>query len=113
MKIEELRDKSILILGLGEEGRSSLRYLRAAFPKKSLGVADQLPLEKLPPDLQTTIRKDSRVQINLGPGYLASLEAYDVIIKAPGIPVIHPEYQHAVKAGKIITSQTAIFFANF
>jgi UDP-N-acetylmuramoylalanine--D-glutamate ligase len=113
MKIAELRDKTILILGLGQEGRSSLQYLRAAFPEKPLGVADQLPLEKLPPEVQTLLREDSRVQAHLGLGYMASLAAYDVIVKTPGFPVIHPDYQRAVKAGKIITSQTAIFFANF
>jgi UDP-N-acetylmuramoylalanine--D-glutamate ligase len=113
MKIEELREKTILILGLGQEGRSSLRFLRAVFPEKTLGVADQLPLEKLSREFAERIQKDAHLRVHLGPGYLTSLAEYDVIVKTPGFPVVHPEYQRVVKSGKIITSQTAIFFANF
>ena len=113
MKLSELQDQSVLILGLGEEGRSSLRYLRAAFPEKAFGVADQLPLEKLSEKTQELLRQDPRLQLHLGPGYLSSCAAYDVIVKSPGIPVIVPEYKAAVRAGKIITSQTALFFDNF
>jgi UDP-N-acetylmuramoylalanine--D-glutamate ligase len=113
MKLSEFQDQSVLILGLGEEGRSSLRYLRAAFPDKTFGVADQMPLEKLGDKTQELIRQDPRLQLHLGPGYLSSCAAYDVIVKSPGIPVILPEYKEAVRAGKIITSQTALFFDNF
>ena len=113
MRIEALRDKKILILGLGQEGRSSLRFLRARFPEKQIGVADQQPLENFPEELRLELRGDERIKAHLGPGYLASLADYEVIVKTPGFPVVHPEYRHAVKAEKIITSQTAIFFANF
>jgi UDP-N-acetylmuramoylalanine--D-glutamate ligase len=102
-----------LILGVGEEGRSSLRYLRAAFPEKTFGVADRLPLEKLDEKARELVRQDPRLELHLGPGYLSSCAAYDVIVKSPGIPVILPEYKEAVRAGKLVTSQTALFFANF
>ena len=38
---------------------------------------------------------------------------YDVIVKSPGIPVILPQYQEALRAWRPVTSPTAIFFANF
>jgi UDP-N-acetylmuramoylalanine--D-glutamate ligase len=113
VKISELGDKSTLILGFGAEGRSSLRYLRSSFPEKVVGVADQLALEEMPADAREQLRQDTRLRLHLGAGYLSSLSDYDVVVKSPGIPVIHPEYQRAVAAGKIIASPTSLFFANF
>ncbi|MCZ6752138.1 MAG: Mur ligase family protein, partial [Acidobacteria bacterium] len=106
-------DKSILILGLGREGRSSWDYLRAAFPEKTLGLADQLPREKLSQEIAERIAQDPRLRLHLGEGYLASLPEYEVIVKSPGIPVALPAYREAVRTGMQITSHTALFFANF
>jgi UDP-N-acetylmuramoylalanine--D-glutamate ligase len=113
VNISDLCDKSVLILGLGVEGRSTLRFLRAAFPEKTLGLADQHPLGKLSAETRALIERDSHVRKHLGDGYLGSLAGYDVIIKSPGIPVNLPAYQKALAAGKQITSQAALFFANF
>ena len=113
MKIADLRDPPILILGLGQEGRSTWAFLRAEFPEKVLGVADQAPLEKLSLETQALLREDGRVRAHLGSGYLASLGDYEIIVKSPGIPLLQPALQQAARAGKKITSQTAIFFANF
>ena len=111
--LNQLRDKSILILGLGVEGRSTLRFLRAPFPDKTLGLADQQPLEKLPAATRELIAQDTRLRLHMGKRYLESLGDYDVIVKSPGISVTLPEYREALAAGKQITSQTALFFANF
>ena len=112
MRLHELRDKTILILGLGREGQSTWRYLRAAFPEKILGLADQLPLEQLESEVAEKIRSDSHLRLHLGPDYLESLTEYDAIVKSPGIPVTLPALRQAVEARKQITSHTAIFFAN-
>jgi UDP-N-acetylmuramoylalanine--D-glutamate ligase len=109
----DLRDKSVLILGLGAEGRSTLRFLRGAFPEKILGLADQQPLEKLSAESRTLIEQDSHVHMHLGEGYLGSLAGYDVIVKSPGISVTLPGYREALAARKQVTSQAALFFANF
>ena len=81
MNLSQLHDPSILILGLGREGRSTWRFLRVAFPEKVLGVADRLPLEQLPPEAAALIQHDNRTRLRLGPDYLASLAEYDVIVK--------------------------------
>lgn len=112
MQLLTLKDKSVLILGLGQEGRSTLKWLRAAFPEKTFGVADQLPLEQLPHETQQLIQQDGRLRLHLGSGYLGSLAEYEVIVKAPGIPVILPAYRQAVERGQCFTSHTALFFAN-
>ncbi|MCH8268762.1 MAG: hypothetical protein IH846_14710, partial [Acidobacteria bacterium] len=106
MKLAELPEKSILILGLGREGRSSWQYLRAAFPEKTLGLADQLPREKLSKEIAERIAQDPRLRLHLGEDYLASLPEYEVIVKSPGIPVALPAYREAVRTGGRITSHT-------
>ncbi|MEK9135456.1 MAG: Mur ligase family protein [Patescibacteria group bacterium] len=86
MKLNELKDKKILILGFGKEGRDTLLFLKKLFPKKKIGIADQ----------------------KFGKDYLDKIGDYDVIIKSPGIPfkkIPRPD------VGKI-TTQTEIFFDN-
>lgn len=81
---------SILVLGLGREGRSTLELLSKILPKNKIGIADQ----------------------NKGKDYLEKIKDYDVIIKSPGIPYF-PELTRAKEQGKIITSATQIFFDIF
>ena len=112
MKLSDLDAPSVLILGLGREGQSTWRFLRALFPDKILAAADRLPLAELPREAGDLLRGDARVRLHLGPDYLASLSDYDVIVKSPGIPVTLPEYARAVAAGRRITSQTDLFISN-
>lgn len=82
MKIEELKNKKILILGFGMEGKATWAFLKKYFPNQNIGVAD---------------KKD-------GPDYLDKQKDYDLVVKSPGIPkrlVTRP-----------YTTATNIFFAN-
>ena len=113
MKLDELKNKSnldtlrqnwcgasILILGFGREGQDTFKFLRKLFPNKVLGIADT----KIK-DLRFKIN-DKKIKWHLGKDYLKALKNYDIIIKAPGIPLkILPKI-----ALKKITSQTEIFF---
>ena len=90
MKLEDLKNKSILILGFSREGKDTLNFLKKHFPEKEVGVADR----------------------NDGQNYLDKLKDYEVIIKSPGIPYL-PEIKKAKDAGKIITSAASIFFDLF
>ncbi len=107
MKLEELKNKKILILGLGKEGKDTFEFLSKIFPGKIIGIADQNPNCKL----QATDRKLKRVKWYLGKSYLKALKNYDVIIKSPGVPIHLPEVERAYKEEKI-TSQTEIFLQN-
>lgn len=82
MKLKGLSNKNILILGFGKEGKATRAFLQTFVPTAVVSIADQ---------------KD-------GPDYLTGLEAYDVVIKAPGVlkRLVPVPY----------TTATNIFFAN-
>lgn len=102
MNLADLRDKSILVLGLGREGLSVLHFLKKKFPSKKIDVADIKEYLGLPENVGKTF---------FGENYLSPLSGYDVIIKSPGVPYF-VEIQRAKDTGKIITSSTDIFLGN-
>lgn len=106
MKITDLKDKKILILGLGKEGIDTFNFLRKAFPKKNLGLADVDRTKK------NIFKNKKNINLYLGKNYLKALKQgkYNLIIKSPGIkPDIISPY---INKKQIITSQTEIFFDN-
>ena len=112
MKIKELENKRILILGFGKEGVDTFVFLRKLFPKKVIGVGDKLEFENLGKKVKELLEPDRKAKLYFGKGYLKSLKKYQVIIKSPGIPPYLKELRQAKKEGKIITSQTEIFLQN-
>lgn len=91
MKLEELKQKKILILGYGKEGKDSFNALKKLFPKSIIEIAD----------------KNVKGIKHSGKDYLKHLDEYDVVIKTPGIPISR------IKTKALITTQTKIFFDNF
>jgi len=82
--LDNFKDKRILILGFGREGRDTLSFLKKIFPKKKIGIADR----------------------KFGKNYLKKIRDHDIVIKSPGIP-----FKILPKASlSKITSQTEIFF---
>jgi UDP-N-acetylmuramoylalanine--D-glutamate ligase len=110
MRLKHLENKSVVILGLGKEGMDNLKFLRQKFPDKTIGLADQLELEKFSKEKRKIIKSDKKTKLHLGKSYLKDLSRYDVIIKAPGVPLkkIGP---FLTKRQRLI-SQTEIFFDN-
>ncbi len=77
-----IKNKKILILGFGKEGKSTYRFIRKYYPNQKLFIADKntaLLIEN--PDLVD----DINVEVIVGDNYLDNLEQYDLIIKTPGI----------------------------
>jgi UDP-N-acetylmuramoylalanine--D-glutamate ligase len=107
MELEKLKNKKILILGLGKEGLDALNFLKKNCLAKKIGVADKNP------NCRKKIAKGkfSGVEWHLGENYLKALKKYDLIVKSPGIPIHLPEVEEAFERKKI-TSLTEIFFEN-
>jgi UDP-N-acetylmuramoylalanine--D-glutamate ligase len=108
MKLETLKNKKILILGFGREGKDTFEFLSKIFPENIFGIADKDKNCKL----KIENWKLRKTKWHLGENYLRALKYYDVIIKSPGIPIHLPEVERAFKEKKI-TSQTEIFFENY
>ncbi len=111
MIFPQLSKKDILILGLGREGESSLKFIRKLLPQKRIGLADKLIFEKLPPKAQLLIKRDKNLSLHLGKNYLRAIKRYDIIIKTPGIP--KKSLTPFLKNGQIITSQSEIFLEKY
>lgn len=112
MKIKDLGNKKILILGFGKEGMDSFVFLRKLFPQKIIGVGDRLGFEKLSKKAKEFLESDNKVKLHLGEDYLKSLKKYQIIIKSPGTSPYLKELKQARKKGGVVTSQTEIFLQN-
>lgn len=110
MQLENLKNKSLLILGFGKEGISSLNFFRRIFPKKVIGIGDRKDIKSLKPKIKDLLKKDKRLKLHFGKDYLKTLKSYDLIVKSPGIfpKVINP----FLRKKQMVTSQTEIFFNN-
>lgn len=64
MILHKLKDKKILIIGYGVEGKATHRFLRSHFPESVIGTTD---------------RKD-------GSDYLGKQKDFDIAIRSPGVP---------------------------
>jgi len=110
MNLDFLKNKRVLILGLGKEGESTFKLLRRRFPDKVFGLADQNEFSKLSVKIKQAIVNDKNVNLYLGNGYLATLENYEIIFKTPGISqkILEPFLRnpHAV------LSQTKLFLSD-
>lgn len=91
-----IKDKRILILGFGREGKSTYRRIRQAGGYASLAVADMAGARFL----------DPAVEILSGDNYMDTLDDYDLVFKSPGI--VLPKDPSAYTCQ--ITSQMQIFF---
>ncbi len=113
VKFADLEKQSVLILGLGQEGLSTYRFLRQMFPRKHFGLADRAGYDALSPQAKGVLTHNLDTEsLHLGGAYLECLSRYTVIIKSPGIPPTLPALQQAEALGTIVSSQTALFFNN-
>ena len=97
-----LKDKTILILGFGREGRSTLRFINENIPHAVVAIADQNPIPE-----DDVVKNTTTIT---GENYLDACKDYDGILKAPGV-IIKNDLDDATKAK--ITSQTDLFMQAF
>lgn len=92
--INYLKDKRILILGYGREGKSAVNFIQQNLPDAKFALADQNELAI------------DGVQVFCGADYLNAVKDFDIVIKSPGIPT-----RNFVAADQIqkVTSLTDLF----
>lgn len=103
--LDTLKNKRILILGFGREGRSTLRFLRTYLPEADVSVADaSLSLAE---ELALQFPKN---RLFLGPDYLQAVSRFDVVMQSPGVCLkdLPPLPDHVC-----ISSQTQLFLSAF
>lgn len=94
--IDYIKNKKILILGFGREGKSTFAYIRKHLPEKKLTIANESK-----PDI-----KAENVDIIYGEDYLKCLGDFDIVFKSPGIAFLDDNmYPEATE----ITCQTDMF----
>jgi len=94
--------RTVLLLGYGREGRSSLRLLRETCPGLKLTVADaDASITEKNPELNA-----EGISVVCGSGYLDNIGSYDLILKSPGVSFKNTEIK--INPEKI-SSQTDLF----
>ncbi|MBQ8183184.1 MAG: UDP-N-acetylmuramoyl-L-alanine--D-glutamate ligase [Clostridia bacterium] len=94
--IEYIKDKKILVLGFGREGKSTYNYIRKHLPEKKITIGD-----KNKPEIS-----DENVEVIFGEDYLRSLGDFDLVFKSPGIAFLEDDmYPETTE----ITCQTDMF----
>jgi UDP-N-acetylmuramoylalanine--D-glutamate ligase len=103
MKIA-LKDKKVLVLGLGETGLSALRWLNAQGAR--LSVADT---RDNPPGLDILKAELPNVAIHSGAFKASSFADVDLIVSSPGVPLSEPEIQAAIHRGVNVVGDVELF----
>ena len=89
------KNKKVLILGFGREGMSTYRFLRNMYPDMHLTIADKNEIKL----------DDKNVTLICGDSYMDSLNAFDIVMKSPGIAFLDVD----IKDGTLVTCQTDLF----
>jgi len=110
MKISQLKNKKIIILGLGVEGLDTYSFLRKNFPAKKLILADKRNLSSFDSKTQNTFKKDKYIELILGEDYLSKIKDAEVVIKTSGI--VLSSIKKYLNKTAIVTSQIELFFDN-
>jgi len=139
MRLNNLKNKKIAILGFGREGKSLLRFLRRReyaqittrinadknkilvnqrkYQRKS--ASKEKPeiwiLDRNPKIRQLCINnlwpsQDANINFQLGKNYLKNLDQFDIVFRSPGVPYNMPEIQKAIKKGVKFSSATQLSF---
>ncbi|MCX6252662.1 MAG: UDP-N-acetylmuramoyl-L-alanine--D-glutamate ligase [Bacteroidetes bacterium] len=99
---EKLAGKKVALLGFGREGQATINLIRKVLPSQEMTICDRDETVRKHPLVAT----DNCIHFQLGGGYADNLDAFDLIIKSPGISLYASKIliSHAT-----ITSQTDLF----
>lgn len=95
-----IKDKRILILGFGREGRSTLNMLKKAGGYRDIEISDKNPIGE---------SDAHNLKVICGEGYLDVLNNYDIVFKSPGVVLPMKACRYTCD----ITCQTEIFIQSY
>lgn len=100
----QLKDKNVLVLGLGDTGLSALRWLKRQ--GALLSVADT---RQAPPGLDILQRELPEVPMYLGSFSQENFTGADVIVASPGVALAEPQIQLALQQGIPVVGDVELF----
>jgi UDP-N-acetylmuramoylalanine--D-glutamate ligase len=100
----QLKDKQVLVLGLGDTGLSALRWLDRQGAR--LSVADT---RDAPPGLQQLRDELPHVAVYLGPFAATPFDQAEIVVSSPGVPLSEPQIQNALKRGIPVIGDVELF----
>ncbi|HSH71989.1 MAG TPA: UDP-N-acetylmuramoyl-L-alanine--D-glutamate ligase [Methylophilaceae bacterium] len=103
MKLE-LKDKQVLVLGLGDTGLSALRWLKSQGAQ--LSVADT---RDAPANVALVQDEMPGTTIYLGAFNHATFAAAELIVISPGVPLAEPQVQAAISRGISVVGDVELF----
>ncbi|HAF26918.1 MAG TPA: UDP-N-acetylmuramoyl-L-alanine--D-glutamate ligase [Lachnospiraceae bacterium] len=80
---KRIKDKRVMILGFGREGRSSLKLLYPLFSAKEFIIADGGDITE--EDVKNVVSDPDNIRLICGKDYLEHFDECDIILKSPGI----------------------------
>ncbi len=107
MRISELKNNLVAVLGYGMEGRAVTKYLLkngvkpVIFDQKTWDQQDQQARDEI---------RSLGLNFIFGPDSFKEMAGFKIAFRSPGIPLDEPGLQAAVKKGLRLTSQTSWFF---
>ncbi|PKO45897.1 MAG: UDP-N-acetylmuramoyl-L-alanine--D-glutamate ligase [Betaproteobacteria bacterium HGW-Betaproteobacteria-22] len=99
-----LKDKKVLVLGLGDTGLSALRWLKRHGAR--LSVADT---RDHPPGIDTLKADLPEVKIDTGKFTAALFGDVDLVVVSPGVSLHEPEIQIAIERGVPVVGDVELF----
>lgn len=99
-----LKDKQVLVLGLGDTGLSALRWLHAQGAR--LSVADT---RDNPPGVAALKTELPQVKLYTGAFTAAMFADVDLVVASPGVPLSEPEIQAAIQRGVPVVGDVELF----
>jgi len=99
-----LKDKQVLVLGLGDTGLSALRWLNRQGAR--LSVADT---RENPPGVEALKAELPAVKLYTGAFTATIFEGADLVVASPGVPLSEPEIQAAIARGVPVVGDVELF----
>jgi len=99
-----LKDKQVLVLGLGDTGLSALRWLHGHGAR--LSVADT---RDNPPGVAALTAEFSQVKLYTGAFTAEMFAGAELVVASPGVPLSEPEIQAAIQRGVPVVGDVELF----